>query len=841
MIQSDGARRSRHDIPQTVEQRTRARIDRAVSRARLVLLWEGLWPRLVPLVVLAGAFLSLSWFGVWRIVPDWTRMAALGLFGLAALYFLFRAVRSDVPGRNAALARVEEASGASHRPATAYSDRLFSAPDDPAGRALWNAHRHRLLAALDRLKAGIPEPRLAARDPLALRFLVALLFIVAFLFAGPERADRLSEAFRGGETTAETIARIDAWVTPPAYTSRAPIFLTGEAARPAGTTYSVPEGSVVTVRTGGNRDLDVVSKSPTGETPAEVVDKAGEGAGEGETPLEHQVMLAEGAGVSVRRGDREIATWQFAVEPDAPPEIVLAKPPVPTISGALALTYSLKDDYGVIGAEAVFAPVADGTANDTMRPLFQAPAFPLSLPQLRARTGSGETIRDLTSHPWAGAKVLLTLVARDDAAQEGKSPATELTLPARRFTNPLARAVVEQRTELALDANAADRVAEALDTLTLAPEKSIEDLGAYLALRSAYHRLIAARDDDALRGVVDYLWSIALGIEDGDLSLTAQALRDAQEALRQALENGASDEEIARLTEQLRDAMQKFLQALAEEARRNPQLGNLPPDADVRTFRSQDLERMLDRIEDLAKSGARDAARQLLSELQNMLENLQAGRPMMGDPRSGEMMQSLNELGEMIRRQQQLMDETHRADRGLNPDGGEPGQMTPEQLEQALRDLQQGQEGLQQSLQDLMEQLEAMGMEPNGKLGQAGEAMGEAAGALGEGRSGSAVGSQGEALDALRQGAQGLAQQLANQGQGPGPGGIRGGDNFPNEDPLGRPQRTTGPDLGTQVKVPDEIDTQRAREILEAIRRRLSEPTRPQVERDYLERLLDRF
>lgn len=140
-----------------------------------------------------------------------------------------------------------------------------------------------------------------------------------------------------------------------------------------------------------------------------------------------------------------------------------------------------------------------------------------------------------------------------------------------------------------------------------------------------------------------------------------------------------------------------------------------------------------------------------------------------------------------------------------------------------------------------MEQLEGMGMEPNGKLGQAGEAMGDAAGALGEGRSGRAVGSQGEALDALRQGAQGMAQQLANRGRGNGPGGIRRGDSFPNEDPLGRPQRTTGPDLGSQVKVPDEIDTQRAREILDAIRRRLSEPMRPLIERDYLERLLDKF
>ena len=91
-------------------------------------------------------------------------------------------------------------------------------------------------------------------------------------------------------------------------------------------------------------------------------------------------------------------------------------------------------------------------------------------------------------------------------------------------------------------------------------------------------------------------------------------------------------------------------------------------------------------------------------------------------------------------------------------------------------------------------------MDPNGKLGQAGEAMGRAAGALGKGKPGAAVGDQGDALDALRQGAQGLTQQFA-QRRGRG-GGIRGGDNFANQDPLGRPQRTTGADLGNDGQGP---------------------------------------
>ena len=136
----------------------------------------------------------------------------------------------------------------------------------PDGEALWLAHRRRLLAALGRLRAGVPRaPAGRTRPVRALRFLVLLLFVVGFFVAGSERLDRLGEAFRGGESAAATVARIDAWVTPPAYTGRPPIFLTGDAAKPAGTEYSVPAGSVVTVRTGGTHDLDVVATGAAGE------------------------------------------------------------------------------------------------------------------------------------------------------------------------------------------------------------------------------------------------------------------------------------------------------------------------------------------------------------------------------------------------------------------------------------------------------------------------------------------------------------------------------------------------------------------------------------------------
>ena len=59
-----------------------------------------------------------------------------------------------------------------------------------------------------------------------------------------------------------------------------------------------------------------------------------------------------------------------------------------------------------------------------------------------------------------------------------------------------------------------------------------------------------------------------------------------------------------------------------------------------------------------------------------------------------------------------------------------------------------------------------------------------------------------------------------------------------SSDPLGRPLhgREFGDDL--TVKIPGEIDVQRVRRILEELRRRLADPQRPQIELDYIERLL---
>ena len=104
----------------------------------------------------------------------------------------------------------------------------------------------------------------------------------------------------------------------------------------------------------------------------------------------------------------------------------------------------------------------------------------------------------------------MTLIARDEANNEGRSTPHELRLPERPFVKPLARALIEQRRDLALDANAKDRVLTALDALSIAPERFTPETNIYLGLRSIYWHLARAKDDDGLRDVVARLWSMAV-------------------------------------------------------------------------------------------------------------------------------------------------------------------------------------------------------------------------------------------------------------------------------------------------------------------------------------------
>ncbi|HET9716101.1 MAG TPA: TIGR02302 family protein [Pseudolabrys sp.] len=833
---------------------TRLLLARAIRRARGSVLWERLWPNVATVATVVGLFLAFSWAGLWLVLPPLARAIVLVLFAALLVLAFVPLLVFRVPTVNDGLRRLDRNSGEIHRPATAVADTMAANRQDPVTQALWQAHVERALMSARKLKPGWPTPRLSLRDPMALRALVLILVVASFFAAGGERLKRVAAAFDWQGVVAPANFRIDAWVTPPLYTGRPPIMLAG--IRPGETPQqnaasaapvAVPAGSQLVIRSTGKVRFDLIrhggAEDATSPAPASLP----------EGTEERRFVIKGDASVAVHGILGSDLVWHFTAIPDRVPTIELTKDPERQARGALRLDYKIDDDYGVVEGKAAFALKDEPAGKNPRHPLFGAPEYALALPQARTRSGAAQTTHDLTEHPWAGAEVVVTLSAKDEAGNEGRSEPRELQLPQRIFVKPLARALIEQRRILALDAEEKPIVLAALDALTLAPERFTPDASVYLGLRSIYYDLEHAKSDDALREVVARLWDMAVQLEDGNVSQTEQALRQAQEALRQALERGASDEEIKKLMDQLRAAMDKFLQALAEEMRKNPTQLARPLDRNTRMLSQQDLKSMLDRLENLARSGNKDAARQLLEQLQSMLENLQMARPGASGSDDGDddMMSALDELGDMIRKQQQLRDKTFKEGQEMRRDRqrGQQGQRQSQ-----MGDLRQDQKGLRDRLNKLLEQLRQRGLgQPDqqqgdsnemGQLGDAGEAMGQAEGQLGEGDADNAVGSQGRALEAMRKGAQGLAQSMQQQGMGPGPNGRPGRGQAraqQDTDPLGRPMR--GRDYGDDftVKVPGEIDAQRARRILEELRKRFGESFRPQLELDYIERLLKDF
>lgn len=854
--------------------------------ARIVLLFEQLLPPLMPVLSVIAFYLSASWFGLFRSVPDWLRILLLIAFAAAFLVSLlpFRILRW--PRIAEADRMLEERNGLPHQPITVQEDE--PAFDTSFGRALWREHQTRMAEKIAALDAGLPRPDIAAHDRFALRAVPALLLVTAFGYSLSINGGSIRDAFQAApaQVVSDPAVRIDAWVTPPSYTGRAPVYLTADGSEQA--PIGIPQFSGLTVRVSGGRTAEkVVFRKANGEAqdiavqadtkPQQTAVSGSEQqtaapASQALVAQTHMMKLQENGALEVN-GRR----WSFNVLPDKAPEIAFDGLPKPSVNGALEIGFTVRDDYGVQEAHAEIVPI---DPDPTATPLYPLPEYRLDIPRRNARDAKAVTSRNLTEHPLAGKRVRITLVAKDAAGQTGRSPPHEMTLPSRPFNEPLAAAIAEERQVFALDTRKMPQAIALNEALTIRPEETIPKLTNYLLLESALTRMKLAKGEDALKDTAQYLWEIALGMEDGDLSLAERKLREAQQNLADALDRNAPDAEIKKLMDELRKAMQDYMTELAQRMQNAP----MQPNQNAQNIlRQQDLERMMDQIENLARSGNRDAAQQMLSELQRMMNNLQAGRPQRSQQsqENSEARKQIDKLGEILRDQQKLMEQTFRLDQQLRdrmqrgePDMGEndplldemnPGengepqdqqqgqqgkdgqqpsdQMTAEQLREALKQLRAQQDGLGKQLGELQKSLGEMGMKPGPGFGQAQREMEGAGRELGQGRGQPAVEGQGRALEALRQGARDMMNQMmqAQQGQqGQGPNGQVGQGDQNGRDPLGRPRRTQGPDFGdNSVKVPDEIDVQRAREILDAIREKLGNNPPQEMERRYLERLLD--
>lgn len=840
-----------------------ASVEREARRARRALWLERALHALWPVWGLVALFLGLALLGVPAALPSAWHAALLAGFGAATLFFLAHglwSLRRPSPGE--ALARLDE--GARGRPAQTYSDALVAGSGDGGTEAIWRAHQRLMAGRAAALRSKAPDLRVSSRDPYALRHggLIALAAgLIAFFGTEGTVGARLIDQLNPGALSAGPAAPVptlEAWATPPAHTGATAIYLTrltGDAP------VKLPVGTEISLRV-----FDTAEPPALEETTGDGATFEDKGAG-----VYDAVFPVKGDGViRVTEGEREMGVWLVQAIADAPPTIAFEGAPKAGERGALELAYSARDDYGVRAAEATIA-LDEAAAREALaaRPGGETVYDPLTLDLPLPLTGDNrevaETlIADLAAHPWAGLPVIYTITARDAAGQEATAEIRAL-LPARRFRHPLAKALIEQRRALAFSTAAAPRVLDVLEAVMVYPEDIFDDDTAFLVSRIAVRRLANALEDGRLaaetKSVVDLLWKAAIRMEDGDLSSAAERLARAQEKLQDAIENGASDEELARLMEELRQAMNDYMAEMMKESLRDQANGQQQqPQGEQRTMTMDDIEKMLKELEEAIGNGQQELARQMMQALQQMMQNLQMAQPGQGQPGQGE--QSMNELGDMIGEQQGLADRSF--DQMRESEGQRPGEGQGEGDGQhrnqgqgegrggegegggdSVGDIARDQESLRQLLDQLRSGLPgAAGDEARRALEEADRAMGDAVDSLEGGDERQAVDDQVRALEQLREGRREMGQDLAEaagRGDGDQAGREGRGRDSHREDPLGRPRATEGPLDGDSVRVPGATLGKRARELQEEIRRRAGERTRPPEELDYLDRLLDRF
>ncbi|GAM98375.1 methyl-accepting chemotaxis protein [alpha proteobacterium U9-1i] len=824
----------------------------------------------LPVLLAIGVWAALALAGVHDLLP-WMAQSLTAIAALAVFAWLtWRAQRTyQAPTEAEARARLAVDSKLDIAAFESLRDR--PSRYDAFSVALWSREREHAIARAEYARAGPPRPQLDQIDPYKLRYVLIAALLTAAILAGGNGSDRLARAFLPdpGPLLGDQPMQIEAWVTPADYTHAAPISLSDR----LGQRVETPPTVEATVRLTGPVGAPVlVFDGPRGQR-RERFTLAADGAWEAQMTLPGPGRLR-----IVRFHTR--AQWRMAPSPDAAPEAAFTAPLAQMAAENVAVAWRAADDFGVTRLALRVRPT------DPPESLAQAPAIDTAVesPAGDPRSAEGESELDLADHPYAGMEVEAQIVAFDALGQEGASTPLRFTLPEKVFLQPLAQAAIEIRRHILTERRPYQRAqrrnwpsipagaillgnerievrdyerqpslrrapdgirqaARLLDALTMAPRDGyFRDMAVFLGFRMARAELDTAQSIGDTDDAADMLWRTALRAEYGGAADTRRAMEEAQRALAEALAAGAPPERIRQLVEALEQATERYMQALIQEALRNGESESAEDTEEQASVSERDIQEMLREVQRLSEQGRNAEAQQLLQQLSQILNNMDAqlsesqdgeGQEGQEGQQNPQMQQSMDELSQAIGEQRALNDETQRQNDSGGGSGGENegGQGGGEQLAE-----QQAQ--IRESLGQAQQQASEAGAAPSDDLNAAQRAMQQAENALARGDLDAAESAQAAALESLREGAEQLATQMREQGRRAESG--QSGEASGPRDPLGRLAPSGGVGEG-DTSIPTQIDPVRAREILDEIRRRAQDASRPESEREYLRRLLDRF
>lgn len=858
------------------------------SAAWALMVWEQIWLATWPVLGVSGLYVFLVLADLLPVLPGWLHALVLGILGLALVWAVWHGFRRFLlPTGFGIERRLESDSGLSHRPLEAIRDRQVAGESDPAGQALWRMHQRQMSEAASSLRLRWPHPGLYRRDPWAVRFALVLAIVISALFAEGDIAERFKRSVKPNWDTGgiNLVAAADAWITPPDYTRHPPVFLTSqntEKSEIAVREAKVPKGSKLTAQvTGGEGDAELL----IGGKPHKFTRK--------EDGTSQIVVAVDRANdTAIRQSGNILARWSIDIIPDEPPTVEFIRDPVKSKRNALRFHIGAKDDYGVVkviasiqrkdyyaGALQENQENKSGFGEKTATSKFKPLEIELPLPGDNSRDFVTTVYRDLTAHRWAGLPVDVTLIATDALGQKGRSKTVQTVLPERRFNHPAAQTIIKERKRF-VDAPSTygPRAGVILDNLSWHYDQFNGDIVTFLGLSIAGRRLMHYDQSENVTSMEKLLWEIALRIEDGRLSLSERAMRRAQAALFDALNQNASDAEIERLLDDYQRTLSDYFDRLAETLKEMDQQTSesLGLGEKSQMLQRQDLLRMLKDIRRFIQSGQRQKARDMLAQLQELMENMRVKRFAKESEATRRAIRTVNDLKRLVKGQQALLDKTYRVARDrnqikvkkqktipfqgfvpFNPENDEGwdkhNRQSADKKSAKARPLKEEvsqQERLRGQLGDIMRRVAELNVPIPDNMGKAEKLMRQSAKHLKQGEAGKSVSDQGDVIKALQESLKSTMSHLAKQaGEDPfdmDDDWLQGTQS--RNDPFGRPRdgkdkpRAGGtPNQGEDVEIPSIEDMHDAKQIRDELRRRAGEYNRPQLEREYYRRLLKRF
>ena len=792
-----------------------------------IIIFEALWSRLVALLSIIGLFFIYALSGLPEYLSAFGKISILCIFGILIIWIARSIFSITRPNAKHAIRRIDRDSGSPHRAVQTILDKSTHSLSR-AGHTLWISNLLKRIATPRLFVFSLEKSNLPRRDPFALRFQIwILVFALGLIGSGQLKSD-LFNAFTFDLLSIENNATpIEGWINPPPYTGIPPIIISlDKSARNGIVHFSAPINSTLVIKNSDNHLM--IRNDQNGVTSSKARDQLLRG--------DYQADLIANSFLRIDQDGSDLVELDIRIIPDRAPTIEI-KDIQYLETEKVMVSYTVDDDYPVQHGElrivSTSSPIRGG--QKTKKSLVTEPVFELSMPTGRSNHDAEliiETSR--TPRAWAGAKVRAILFVKDQSGQESYSKEFTLTLPERRFRNPLARSLAELGQTLLLEPDLKSDIDKDLQAIVSNPSLFEIDYGSYLSLRSISRNIhVATGDDQLLEAGLD-LDRLALALEESQGNLVESELQGALDALRDELNSGNPSRNSPDLMNQLKRALGQYLKELGskQKSAREPKLENQRQKN--KNIKSDDLMSMLEKLEQFQKNGELAEAKRLLDQLRDILQALQSADSTPSDPQSEDFSSLLDDLDRMTRSQQDLRDQNFR--RGRGKDESESGQAD------------QGQEKLSEDLQNLMEQLQSYGVPKLESLEQALEAMRSAGRLSKQGGGKGLIDDQNRALKGLRQGKQELSDLLQNTDKnnagGPPRNGLNGksiSSRSKNNDPQGSAKGELDEFGNDTVNKSGTTNGARMRseEVLKELGRKLGESGRPPSEKDYFQRLLE--